>query len=61
MLSINAEAMKIVRRILEAPEALGVEVSRLGCGATVIDMGQRRARGLAGCQVFQPGGPGRSR
>ena len=30
MLSINAEAMKIVRKILEAPEAIGVEVARLG-------------------------------
>ncbi len=44
MLSVNAEAMKIVRKILESPEALGVEVSRLPCGSTLIDMGQR-ARG----------------
>lgn len=49
MVSINREAMKTVRRILEAPEALGVEVSRLACGATVIDMGQTASGGwLAG-------------
>jgi methenyltetrahydromethanopterin cyclohydrolase len=39
-ISINREAMKIVRRILDAPEALGVLVSRLSNGSTVIDMGQ---------------------
>ncbi|GIV70783.1 MAG: methenyltetrahydromethanopterin cyclohydrolase [Caldilinea sp.] len=41
MISINREAMKVVRRILEAPEPLGVLVERLACGATVIDMGQK--------------------
>jgi len=40
-LSVNAEAMKIVRRILAAPEAIGAEVCRLPNGATVIDVGQR--------------------
>lgn len=40
MISINREAMKVVRRILEAPEALGVGVTRLPSGATVLDMGQ---------------------
>lgn len=44
-LSINREAMKIVRRILDAPEALGVRVDRLPNGATVIDMGQRAPGG----------------
>lgn len=44
MLSVNAEAMKIVRKILESPEALGVEISRFPSGSTLIDMGQR-ARG----------------
>jgi methenyltetrahydromethanopterin cyclohydrolase len=49
MISINREAMKTVRRIVAAPEALGVEVSRLACGATVIDMGQTAPGGwLAG-------------
>ncbi len=40
MLSVNREAMKIVRIILETPEFLGVQVSRLPNGTTVIDMGQ---------------------
>ncbi|MBI3360438.1 MAG: methenyltetrahydromethanopterin cyclohydrolase [Chloroflexi bacterium] len=49
MISINREAMKIVRRILGSPETLGVEVARLRNGATVIDMGQRAPGGwLAG-------------
>lgn len=43
-LSVNLEAMKIVREILAAPEALGVAVSRFANGSTLIDMGQR-ARG----------------
>ncbi len=41
MISINREAMKIVRRVLANPEPLGVGVSRLPNGATVIDMGQQ--------------------
>jgi len=45
MISINREAMKVVRRILEAPEALGVAVERLSNGSTVIDMGQRASGG----------------
>jgi methenyltetrahydromethanopterin cyclohydrolase len=52
MLSINAEAMKIVRKILEAPEAIGVEAARLGCGATVIDMGQRAPGGWQAARYF---------
>jgi len=40
MVSINREAMKIVRRMLADPEPLGVKVFRLANGATVIDMGQ---------------------
>jgi len=39
MLSINRESMKIVRKILETPEAIGVKVSKLENGTTVIDMG----------------------
>ena len=53
MMSINREAMKIVRRVLEAPEPLGVHVIRLGNGATVLDMGQR-ARRLDGREVLHP-------
>lgn len=44
MLSINREAMKIVHKIMEAPEAIGVEVSRLSNGTTILDMGLK-ARG----------------
>ena len=39
MISINQEAMKVVRRILEAPAALGVKVTMLPNGTTTIDMG----------------------
>lgn len=52
MLSINAEAMKIVRKILETPEALGVTVARLGCGTTVIDMGQNAPGGWQAARYF---------
>lgn len=49
MISVNREAMKLVRLILESPDALGVLVSRLSNGTTVIDMGQRAPGGwLAG-------------
>ncbi|MBK8796775.1 MAG: hypothetical protein IPM07_10620 [Anaerolineales bacterium] len=59
MLSINREAMKIVRRILDAPDALGVVVSRLACGATVIDMGQQAPGGLGRGQALHAGHAGR--
>ena len=52
MVSINREAMKIVRRILDAPEALGVTVSRLPGGTTVIDMGQRAPGGWAAGRLY---------
>jgi len=39
MISINREAMKVVRRVLDNPAALGVGVEVLASGATVIDMG----------------------
>jgi methenyltetrahydromethanopterin cyclohydrolase len=39
VISINREAMKVVRTILAAPEALGVVPSTLDNGATVVDMG----------------------
>lgn len=41
MISINREAMKVVRRILADPGALGVSIERLANGATVLDMGQQ--------------------
>jgi methenyltetrahydromethanopterin cyclohydrolase len=52
MISINREAMKIVRRILEAPAALGVLVERLPCGATVIDMGQAAPGGWVAGKLY---------
>ena len=60
MLSINQEAMKIVRRILDAPEALGVLVERLPGGATVIDMGQRCTGRLGGRQALHAHHAGRA-
>ncbi len=53
-LSVNREAKKIVRTILETSEALGVMVTHLPNGATVIDLGQQ-ARGswLAGQYYVQ--------
>jgi len=39
MISLNREAMKIVHKILEAPDALGVRITKLPNGTTVIDMG----------------------
>lgn len=41
MISINREAMKVVRRVLASPDPLGVKVFRLSNGATVLDMGQQ--------------------
>jgi methenyltetrahydromethanopterin cyclohydrolase len=52
MISINREAMKIVRRILDAPDALGVAVSQLPGGSTVIDMGQRAPGGWAAGRLY---------
>ncbi len=52
MLSVNAEAMKIVRKILESPEALSVEVSRFPNGSTLIDMGQRAAGSWEAARYF---------
>jgi methenyltetrahydromethanopterin cyclohydrolase len=40
MLSVNAQAVTIVRRILDAPEVFGVEVSRLANGSVLVDLGQ---------------------
>jgi len=52
MMSINREAMKIVRRVLEAPEPLGVHVIRLGNSATVLDMGQRAPGGWTAAKYY---------
>ncbi|MFQ5556010.1 MAG: methenyltetrahydromethanopterin cyclohydrolase, partial [Acidimicrobiales bacterium] len=39
MISVNREAMRIVRRIVDEADALGVVVDTLANGTTVIDMG----------------------
>ncbi len=41
MISINREAMKVVRRAIAEAEPLGIRVERLPNGATVLDMGQQ--------------------
>ena len=52
MISLNREAMKVVRAILAAPEALGVRVSRLSNGATLIDMGQQAPGGWLAARYY---------
>ena len=52
MISVNREAMKVVRAILAAPEALGVAVARLPNGATVIDMGQQVKGGWEAARYY---------
>ncbi|MFO7635086.1 MAG: methenyltetrahydromethanopterin cyclohydrolase [Caldilinea sp.] len=52
MISINREAMKIVRQILDAPDVLGVDVSQLAGGATVIDMGQQAPGGWVAGKIY---------
>jgi methenyltetrahydromethanopterin cyclohydrolase len=47
MISINREAMRIVRKVLEAHERLGVRVVTLENGSTLIDMGQQAPGGWA--------------
>jgi methenyltetrahydromethanopterin cyclohydrolase len=44
--------MRIVRRIIDEAEALGVEVHRLPNGATVIDMGVARQGGWEAARLF---------
>jgi methenyltetrahydromethanopterin cyclohydrolase len=51
-ISINHEAMKIVRRILQAPAALGVSIERLPSGATVIDMGLHAPGGWVAARYY---------
>ena len=52
MISINREAMKVVRRVLDEAEALGVRVSRLSNGATVLDMGQQATGGWLAAKYY---------
>lgn len=51
-LSINREAIRLVRRILESPAALGVTTTRLPNGATVIDMGQAAPGGWTAARYY---------
>jgi methenyltetrahydromethanopterin cyclohydrolase len=50
--SINREAMKIVRRILENPAPRGVLVETLAGGSTVIDMGQQAPGGWVAAREY---------
>ncbi len=43
MLSLNQEAMKVINKILDAPETIGALVEKLACGSTVIDLGLKAA------------------
>lgn len=52
MISINAEAMKTVKVILDDANALGVEVERLTNGATVIDMGLNAKAGWRAASLY---------
>ncbi|NIR37284.1 MAG: methenyltetrahydromethanopterin cyclohydrolase [Actinobacteria bacterium] len=52
MISVNREAMKTVRVILEEADALGVEVDRLDNGATVVDMGLRAKGGWRAGRLY---------
>ena len=51
-ISINREAMKIVRQILDDPAAIGAEVAVLPNGATVIDMGQQAPGGWVAARYY---------
>jgi methenyltetrahydromethanopterin cyclohydrolase len=49
MISVNQQAMRLVRHILAAPQRLGARVHVLGNGSTLIDLGQEAPGGwLAG-------------
>ncbi len=52
MISINKEAMKTVRLIIDDADALGVIVERLTNGATVIDMGLRAKGGWRAANLY---------
>ncbi|MYJ42419.1 MAG: methenyltetrahydromethanopterin cyclohydrolase, partial [Acidimicrobiaceae bacterium] len=52
MVSVNREAMKTVRVVLDEADALGVSVDRLGNGTTVIDMGLEAKGGWRAAQLY---------
>ena len=51
-ISINREAMKTVRTILDDADALGVTVERLANGCTVIDMGLHAKGGWRAARLY---------
>jgi methenyltetrahydromethanopterin cyclohydrolase len=51
-ISINHEAMRLVHEILAAPARIGVVVSKLENGATVIDMGQKAPGSWAAARYY---------
>ena len=52
MISVNREAMKTVRLILDEADALGVAAARLPNGATVIDMGLEAKAGWRAAGLY---------
>lgn len=52
MISVNQEAMRVVRQILESPERLGVRVTTLENGSTLIDMGQQAPGGWLAARYY---------
>ncbi len=51
-ISINREAMKVVRIILDEADALGVTVETLSNGATVVDMGLESKGGWRAAKLY---------
>jgi len=52
MISVNREAMKLVRVVLDDADALGVTVEELPNGATVIDMGLEAKGGWRAAKLY---------
>ena len=52
MISVNREAMRTVRLILDEADALAVNVDRLDNGTTVIDMGLQAKGGWRAAQLY---------
>lgn len=52
MISANKGGMRIVRQILEDPEAIGCKAIKMECGATLIDMGLKTKGGFKAGLLF---------
>ncbi len=52
MISVNREAMKVVRVIIDDADALGITVEHLPNGATVIDMGLEAKGGWRAARLY---------